>query len=60
MNRLKWNNLKQNRCPKCGSGISYDDKYAICQCGFRIGLEKMNEIVTNRVANDIDSKRFGK
>jgi len=54
MNKLKWGNLKQNRCPKCGSDLSYDEQNASCKCGFKISLTRMNEIVQNRVANEIE------
>lgn len=54
MKKLKWGNLKFNRCPKCDANLSYDEKNAICQCGFKIALDRMNEIVTNKIAREVD------
>lgn len=44
---MNWNNLKKNKCPKCGKDLA--DKligdYFHCGCGFVISAKKFRELV---------------
>lgn len=48
---MNWNNLKENKCPKCSSLLEFLLNKYICteytKCGFSIGQQKFGEIVTN-------------
>lgn len=41
---LNWNNLKQQRCPKCLTYLKKDYKYSCPACSFSISLGKYFEI----------------
>lgn len=56
---MKWNNLKNNKCPKCNSVLTTSqllDKQFYCSaspsCNFRISNEKFEKIV-----NDLYKKK---
>ena len=61
-NNMKWSNLLQNKCPMCSRSLGYsnatglivcvDDKAA--GCTFSISPEKMNDITTGIVCDQID------
>lgn len=44
--------MKNNRCPKCGKGLEFNELEAFCPiflaCGFRISLVKMQEIINDK------------
>ena len=48
---MKWNNLKQNKCPKCGSPLEDGNGTDLIRCPktncFRIWKDRLNEISTN-------------
>lgn len=48
---MKWNNLKNYKCPKCSGGMHEDhiSKLHCCNnfdCDFKIGNEKLKQIVS--------------
>lgn len=56
---MKWENLKQNKCPKCNKSwltlwqATFKDKMIFCKCGFSISEKRMAEIVTDKVSKEI-------
>ena len=56
---MNWQKLKENKCPKCNNSKLLDyynpgTKTLGCKkCGFRIGEEKMREIVIGRVVRGL-------
>lgn len=52
----KWNNLKKNLCPRCGSVLEHNARSAICPgkdklgsiCGFSCSKQKFNLIVADK------------
>ena len=57
---MKWNNLKSNRCPKCGKDLGkmfYDGRFRgsliMCECGFSISEKRCKEIITDMVSRGI-------
>lgn len=54
---MKWNNLKNNRCPREGRYLEVDGRFAKCSCGFIIGLEKLGRIATEQVLADIERRK---
>ncbi len=56
MPSLKWNRLKENKCPKCRSFLEtgksiYDETIVQChnkKCDFYIRPERMQQIVNNQ------------
>jgi DNA-directed RNA polymerase subunit RPC12/RpoP len=46
---MDWSNLKEHRCPKCGSPLKSEgmlsDKYLCIHCDFQIGSTKYDKIV---------------
>lgn len=62
---MNWNNLKKNKCPKCGKDLGtmfYDGRdrgqFIFCsnveKCDFKITPKRMKEIVGNQVTRDLD------
>ncbi len=55
---MKWNNLKQNKCPQCNKGFmamgntTFENGKITCKCGFSITEKKMSEIV-NKLVNKV-------
>lgn len=51
---MKWYNLTQNLCPKCGGGLKSDGSlldptfFCIDKCGFTIGESKIDAILRDR------------
>lgn len=43
---MKWENLKEEKCPKCSAYLSKDIMYICMFCGFRINFGKMGKIKT--------------
>ena len=62
---MNWNNLKQNKCPKCGK-IFYSDSFLNpgiieCKtigCDFKIREKRMSEIINNMVTEQIEENYF--
>lgn len=60
--RLNWNNLKRNRCPKCGKelawhmGVEPINTTYECLCGFRISERKYRKIVSGIVESEIEKE----
>ena len=45
--RLRWNNLRKNKCPKCGSSLIVDVDVLKCSnltCNFVITVERFKEL----------------
>lgn len=59
MNKLKWDNLKINKCPQCnkdfmkGVTLSFDHQMMAHNCGFQIGQRRYKEIVNNMVTQSL-------
>lgn len=57
--RMKWSNLKENKCPKCNKDWVFDlelrDGIMAHTCGFKIRESKYKEILSDRVNADIDT-----
>lgn len=52
---LDWDNLTLNKCPKCMKELSEKGGFNICDCGFKIGIKRMNEIVESIESNQGES-----
>lgn len=44
---MRWINLKTNKCPKCSVELSFENKFIVCSCGFKITENRMTEILNN-------------
>lgn len=57
---MTWKNLQKNKCPQCNKDITaaYNPKTRLfeCKCGFRISIQKFQQIVNSRVTQDIEDK----
>ena len=62
---MNWNNLKENKCPKCGknfNSMSFQEKGMIkCfnpeqMCDFRVREFRYNQIVSNQITQDLERK----
>ena len=58
---MKWQNLKQNKCPKCNktfgtAAFSQQLGFIICSCGFKISNKRFSEIVNSQVTSDLEKK----
>lgn len=42
---MEWENLKEEKCPKCGAALSKEVMYVCRFCDFRISLGRAFEIV---------------
>jgi len=65
---MKWNNLKSNKCPKCGKNLMDDFETRdvmipmtrdplrgfYCDCGFSISVKRFKEITISQVNRDLD------
>lgn len=50
-NSMKWENLRNNKCPDCGKALYGVNGQIACssrKCGFRISEERMSQIVMQR------------
>ena len=46
---MKWSNLKEYKCPKCGKDLKKEDKLISCTyCDFKIKESRYNEIVKSQ------------
>lgn len=54
---MKWENLKENKCPQCSSPIKrkYNENYSCPLCSFYCSLGRAREII-----GDINQKDFDK
>ena len=57
---MKWNNLKNNKCPKCNKNIepthlNVETHSMIHPCGFKISTKRWNEIVHDKVNREIEN-----
>lgn len=41
---MEWNNLKEQKCPKCGAFLEKNFKYFCRFCNFSISLGKMHDL----------------
>lgn len=47
---MKWNNLKENRCPQCNKTFkTFTPKLIKCSCNFIISVKRFNEIVNEQL-----------
>lgn len=50
---MKWTNLLNNKCPKCGKLLDHksDFEYMLCDisCGFQISTQRMKEICSDQL-----------
>lgn len=55
---MNWFKLKENKCPKCCDELDFSSvpNHCICDCGFKISLRKMEQIVCKMVNKDIDEE----
>ena len=45
---LKWENLKDNKCPQCGRAFeNFRGEIIYCDCGFKIGQNKLKNIIAD-------------
>ena len=59
---MRWNNLKANKCPKCGLSLencynTETEMFKCDSCDFRIGVKKFKQIVSSQVDYNI-SKHY--
>jgi DNA-directed RNA polymerase subunit RPC12/RpoP len=56
---MKWQNLKQNKCPRCGKDFALvmpsQTPLLNCSCGFKIGYARFEEITTSQAKQSVDS-----
>lgn len=60
---MKWSNLKINRCPKCNGDFAKTMVGGIpdqigCKCGFRIGVQKYKEIVSDQIQSKLEEEMY--
>ncbi len=59
--KLKWYNLLENKCPKCGKGVELHTtmgEMIVCkamECDFKVTAQRMQEI-----CSDIENKRINR
>lgn len=55
---MKWNNLKENKCPQCGKSLvnawNPSKNMFVCLCGFMIGQKRFKEIVSGQIKRKIE------
>lgn len=68
--KIKWINLKSNKCPKCGKDLQWSDEPEnmncgtgfFCSCGFSIREKTFRKIVNSQITNQLEkewNKEFG-
>ena len=46
MGKLNWKNIKNNKCPKCDSGLEqFDEVYKCVDCDFVITEDRYNSLI---------------
>ena len=55
---MKWNNLKEGKCPKDNNFLFKDIFFFICFCGFKISEKKYEEVVENLIDKKARAQRF--
>jgi hypothetical protein len=52
-NNMKWNNLKNGKCPKCSDYLRDTNTLIVCQgaCDFKISPTKLQELIKPRSWN---------
>lgn len=56
---MKWQNLKQTRCPKCDMPFAdycFGGGFISCPCGFKIREKRYSEIVNAQINEDLERK----
>ena len=53
---MKWENLREFKCPYCGSDLSRKDDIRCTKCLFKITEERFKSIAENRLAGKIKGK----
>lgn len=53
---MEWENLKEEKCPKCGAFLDKGAMYSCRFCGFRISLGKAFSIIGQEVDLQKDAK----
>ncbi len=62
---MMWQNLKRNKCPKCGKNLQWEPEHPQdvngkpffwCDCGFSISEKKFKEIVIDQVNDQFDKE----
>src|SRR5579872_226597 len=48
---MKWKNLKNKLCSVCNNILNQKDMYFVCECGFKIRLEKYKNILQGKKSN---------
>lgn len=55
---MKWVNLKQNKCPKCGADLATayipDTRIFECSCGFKIRELRFSQIVNSQITAGLE------
>jgi len=58
---MKWENLKENKCPECGKPLDWDAQGKLfCPvrgCGFAINQQRFAEIVASQVNAGLEAER---
>ena len=55
--KLNWQNLRNNKCPKCNADIagwSQLDEHLRCSCDFRISEQRFKEIVMDMNTQEVE------
>lgn len=63
MQKLKWKNLLDNKCPKCGDKLQFfpGEEMMMCSiiCGFMMRQEKMQSMVVKMAGGKFTTKPSG-
>lgn len=56
MKKMRWMNLKDNKCPRCGKDWAFDltvaDEFLTHGCGFKIRESRCKEIINGMINRD--------
>jgi hypothetical protein len=56
--KMKWVNLKQNKCPKCDADLATayipDRRMFECSCGFKIREIRFSQIVSSQITTALE------
>lgn len=45
---INWNNLSKGLCPKCNEILKQEESFLICECDFKIGIEKYKDLIKGK------------